>query len=199
MADDDALAREFLLRDFEHWVSCYEKNEAAGESRLAIFTGLITAVGGGVAVLGTTGDGDFVWSRVSGIAAIAATGLLVVGLLTLLRVRRRNRVTTGYIQAIKAIRKEVIRDPALHEAITSGTRLGDRSFWNGGLLHVVMVLNLALALAVGASLASLVPGASTGAIVGAGAALAVSVLVAQVAVVAWRDTTDAGATKPTSG
>lgn len=185
MADDDALAREFLLRDFEHWVACYDRNEAAGETRLALFTGLVTAVGGGIAVLGTR-DGDFEWSRVSGLAAVATGGLLLVGLLTLLRVRRRNRVTDGYIHAIRTIRAQAVRDPALRAAITSRVPAGGRSLWNGGLLHIVMVLNTALALAAGASVAAW---AGATPVLAVGAALVV--LVGQLAFVGWRDAIDA--------
>jgi len=143
-ASNSDPTRDFLLRDFEHWSCSYATNEELGEKRLTIFTGLVAAVLAGLTVLATEG-GSINWNRVEGVAPAALFGLMLFGLLTLFRVLRRNRVTTGYLHALATIREQFLEPELIAKLVEKIPKSAGRPLWNGGLKHIVMVINIGLA------------------------------------------------------
>ena len=135
---------EFLLKDFEHWAASYATNEELGEKRLTLLTGLVAAVLAGLAALATE-NGTVNWARVQGIATPALAGLLVFGVLTLLRVLRRNCVTQGYLHAMATVRRHFLEPELVERLMQMLPMAPGRPLWNGGLKHVVMVINCGLA------------------------------------------------------
>jgi len=79
--------------------------------------------------------------------------LLAVGVITLLRIIRRNAVTDGYIAVLAEMRRQLA--PNLSGKYVRHFEKGKRKWSNGGHAYVVSVLNSALGAAVGWSLAEL--------------------------------------------
>lgn len=140
------LKDEFLLKDFEQWSDSFWKNEQTGEHRLDFLLGLATAVFVALAALAKTDDG-FAWKRVEPLALFALPALLLLGLLMLLRVLRRDRVSSAYIGALCAIRDHALRDDKkLLETITGKTKSFRKRKWiRGAIWEIVATLNALLA------------------------------------------------------
>src|SRR5437016_3578356 len=100
--------RAFLEREFDHWADSYFRNEALGEQRLSFFVGLVTTVLGGLTYLLKDKDLLALDRSARLIAAVATLGLFGLGLLTLFRLVRRNRVTDGCLRALGEIRRLLV-------------------------------------------------------------------------------------------
>lgn len=136
---------EFLLKDFDHWSSSYATNEELGEKRVSFFMGLITATFGGIAFLIEENSTNVIDLFIA--AAFAALVLLLFGLLTLLRIQRRNKQTNHFLELLGELRHRL----APHWASTVGDVLSvdhavkrPRSILNGGYAYIVALLNSAL-------------------------------------------------------
>jgi hypothetical protein len=151
---------EFLRADFQHLCESLLRNEELGEKRVAAF---VTLGGAFFAALGFVADklppaalpsaeaaaadegvGAAVGLGVSlhGAATFLSSVLLALGLLTLLRVVRRNAATDGYIGAMNAIRQELLGERAA--IYTQYLAKGSRGLLNGGQAYIVAVMNVAL-------------------------------------------------------
>jgi hypothetical protein len=89
----------FLLEEYRHLSESFWRNEEVGEKRVNFFITLVTAVIAALVTLATKGKTD-----VYPIAVFALFALLVVGIVTLNRMIRRNRVTDEYKLAMDMIR-----------------------------------------------------------------------------------------------
>lgn len=133
---------DFLAKDFENCSASYWKNEALGESRLKFFVGLVTAVFGGLGFLAKDGAEIHI-KNVQVMACGAVFALVILGVLTLLRIVRRNRVSSGFVHAMKMIRQRLV-DSGYWREYTAQLPPGGRTITNGGLAHVVVAINAGL-------------------------------------------------------
>lgn len=134
--------RSFVQGDFEHIAASLLQNEELGEKRVAFFTALVGSLFAGVGFLLSDLDGAIPFDPHAASAAASAL-LLVVGLLVLARLRRRNAVTDGYKRILGEMRK--LLAPEMSSRYRTLFAPGGRTFWTGGHTQVVAVLNSALA------------------------------------------------------
>jgi 8-oxo-dGTP pyrophosphatase MutT (NUDIX family) len=150
-----ADAKELLLQDFRYFTDSFWKNEQIGETRVNWLIGLVTAAGAGLASLASKQPRV---ENLRTIAAVAIAALLVFGLVTLLRVLKRNEATDTYKHALDASRqmfkdyfdgKQILGQYAPFPKIKS--RKG------GGLAHNVAAINGLLAAALAGTLLTSAP------------------------------------------
>jgi hypothetical protein len=134
-----AEQRAFLQADFEHFADSYQRNEELGERRFQLFIAVVTAVLGGVGFLAQRASGNG-WLPVKEVAIAATLGLLGFGLLTLMRVLRRNEVTNELLAAMKRLREQ-LAGKALVDRYFPTAPPKPRPFLNGGMKHLVAVVN----------------------------------------------------------
>jgi hypothetical protein len=149
MADDSQ--QEFLRADFEHVAASLLQNEELGEKRVTFFTGIVTAFFSGIGFV-TTEMKEVVPVNAYLAALVVSCFLLVMGGLTLLRLKRRNYVTDQLKDVLKRMREagggsltESYRD--LFDK--KPTPRKKRPVWNGGLFHVAGALTLAVGVVFG--------------------------------------------------
>lgn len=99
--------KDLLLADLEHFGESLWRNEELGEKRLTFFVTLVTAVSAGLTALAAIEDVAF--AEVRAAAGIALLVLLVLGLVTYLRMLKRNRVTDQYKARLRVIRETYVR------------------------------------------------------------------------------------------
>lgn len=152
---------EFLLAEYRNLADSFWRNEDAGERRVNFFITLVTAVIGALVALATRSS-DLGSDTVFAVTVFALLALLAFGIVTLLRMIRRNRVTDEYKRAMARIR-------ALFQAEDDRLREYEpfprtaRKIGSGGLAEVVAVFNAlivaALGIVLGAVLSLLAAGA----------------------------------------
>jgi hypothetical protein len=138
---------EFLLKDFEQWSNSYSKNEELGEKRVNFFTSVIAATFGGLGFLAENNPLRTLELYVA--AAFAALVLLLFGILTTLRIKRRNNQTSHYLALIAELRQRLAPHWARTvsgEFIRYDENRRRRSLRNGGYVYVVGLLNSALSM-----------------------------------------------------
>jgi 8-oxo-dGTP pyrophosphatase MutT (NUDIX family) len=155
--------KDLLLRDYDYFAAQFQSNEALGESRLNIFIGLITVVGGGIGLL--VKDAPLKDPRLPWLCAAALAVLLVVGATTFTRMIDRNAVTDRAKAQLDLVRATYRR----HFGATGGfadydlfpPRFGEAAPAFGipprkfaGVAQMVAVLNALLAAALVAALAA---------------------------------------------
>jgi len=96
-------ARELLLADLRHLQESFWKNEETGEKRVTFFITLVTAAITALIAIGREGTKGDLQGEL--LLAFGLSSLLVVGLVTLLRLIKRNEVTDGYKRDMRTIRK----------------------------------------------------------------------------------------------
>lgn len=97
-------AKELLLEDYRYLSDSFWRNEQTGETRVNWFIGIFTAVAGGLVALAGTEDGPR-GELLRLLVIVSLIALLVFGLLTLLRIVKRNEITDGYKQDLDLIRQ----------------------------------------------------------------------------------------------
>jgi hypothetical protein len=129
--------KQFLLEDFKQWSQSYLTNEELGDRRVNLF---IVIAGGAIG-----------WATVRELkeALPVLFGVVVLGLVTLLRVARRNRVSSGLVHALKVIRGKVLDDDLVKDLTAKLPASEARQVSFGGLSTLVLALNSML-LALGA-------------------------------------------------
>lgn len=145
--DMKSIAKEYLLSDFKYLCDSFWKNEEAGERRVQFFIMLVTAVLAATATLIAKASDPLSYDSIYGISLFSLSGLLVFGIITLLRILKRNAVTDGYKRDLDEIRERFkdYFDPC-------GVLFGYEPFGGaskqkfllrkmGGLSHLVAVLN----------------------------------------------------------
>ncbi|MCI0475582.1 MAG: hypothetical protein L0Y55_04995, partial [Anaerolineales bacterium] len=95
---------EFLLAEYKNLADSFWRNEDAGERRVNFFITLVTAVISALVALATRST-DLRPDIISAIIVFALAALLTFGVITLLRMIRRNRATDEYKRAMALIRK----------------------------------------------------------------------------------------------
>lgn len=133
--------KDLLLADLSHFGDSFWRNEEVGEKRINFYVGLVTAVMAGLVTLASSqfaGDNP---GRALELAAAVLAGLFVLGLVTYLRICRRNEVTDQYKKTLKYLRNR-FRELAQFEG-EYDLPLGDkgRSLWDGGLVTMVAAIN----------------------------------------------------------
>jgi hypothetical protein len=119
LGDYNQFEKDIILEDFKSFNDSFWKNEAAGETRVQFFIGLVTAVISGLVALATTvkkhtatgADPAALITEQSFliITAVALLSLIVIGLITFLRMVKRNCVTDEYKAAMDYIRQSYMR------------------------------------------------------------------------------------------
>jgi 8-oxo-dGTP pyrophosphatase MutT (NUDIX family) len=107
-------SKELLLADHKYLCDSFRENEQIGERRIKFFITLVTAVMAASATLATSSEGIFNIKmdddkRLAVIIFFALFFLLVIGIITLLRMIKRNSVTDGYKKDLDDIR-QIFRD-----------------------------------------------------------------------------------------
>jgi CYTH domain len=147
---------EFLLAEYRYLADSFWRNEEGGEKRVNFFITLVTAVLAALVALATK-QGSLTDGQIVGISFAACLGLLAVGILTFLRLIRRNHVSDSYKRAMDRLRCRFREwDPAAlggHEPFPKSDR-PHRSFGRGGLTDLVAAVNSVIAAAAAATLAA---------------------------------------------
>lgn len=96
---------EVLLAELQIFEEAMWRSEDTGEKRFNFFVTLLTAAAAGlVALWGATSLSDPVKNRLDEISAYVSGALLLFGLLTLMRMKQRDRVTAQYKRSTWFIR-----------------------------------------------------------------------------------------------
>lgn len=104
--------RELLLKDYDHFSEALFRNEDIGEKRLNFLLTLVTAVTAGLVALSTASNPP-AFGTLNGISTCAVGFLLIIGVLTQLRIRKRDRVSDEYKAILTAIRSQ-LADPSTY-------------------------------------------------------------------------------------
>jgi heme exporter protein D len=141
----DVSKNDFLIADFQHWSESYWREEEVGERRVNFLVTLSTAVIAGLVALHEVhGFGaGFFW-----VAAGALLSLLTLGIVTLMRVLRRNEKVDGYIHAIRTYRRHFVSEPLLKKVLEEVPP--PRTLATGGLALMVSCMNGLVLAALGA-------------------------------------------------
>lgn len=99
-----ADSKELLLADYRYLADSFWKNELTGETRVNWFVGIVTASIGGLLSLVRAQNGPSIESLLPIIIA-SLSSLLAFGIITLLRIIKRNETTDGYKRDFDAIRQ----------------------------------------------------------------------------------------------
>ena len=142
--------KDLLLEDHKYFQTSFWKNEESGETRVRFYLTLVTAVLAAIATLITSDGASFFDAHVLYITAISLISLLFFGVITLLRMIKRNVVTDEYKKGMDEVRKQF----RLHYDVEGllddykpfekpPGRRGKRAVVRtlGGLTHTVSVIN----------------------------------------------------------
>lgn len=142
--------KELLLEDYRNFSESLWKNEQTGETRVNWFIGIVTAGAGGL--VGLTSSQHRPHGEPLRLIFVATLfALFSFGIVTLLRIMKRNETTDGYKRDSDRIR-QMFRDyfdgdKILREYHPFGQKGGDKNFRRGigGLAHTVLTINSLLA------------------------------------------------------
>jgi hypothetical protein len=104
LGEPDERSKEFLLAEYRYFTDSLWRNEEGGEKRVQFFITLVTAVLAGLVAFIKPQSGEVRAEATYPMVAGALAALLVIGYVTLKRMRHRNRVTDGYKRTIDLIR-----------------------------------------------------------------------------------------------
>lgn len=102
--DQQRHSVDFLLAEYGYLGDCFWRNEETGEKRVNFFITLVTAAIAALVALATSKEGNLREANVYFITVFALLALLSFGIVTLLRMIRRNLVTDEYKRAMDSIR-----------------------------------------------------------------------------------------------
>ena len=151
MPDKKDTAKELLFADYKYLTDSFWKNEETGETRVRFYITLVTAVLAAVATLLTKFDDALFDASILYVSIVAVSFLLVFGVVTLLRIIKRNTVTDGYKKDLDDLRAVISKHyddegvldnyhPFGHGKVGKTTL---RRF--GGLTHTVSTINSVIA------------------------------------------------------
>ena len=147
--DSRLAVKDFLLAEYHNIAESFWKNEQTGETRVNWFIGIVTAgVGGlfGFTAAEKRPHGEPL--RLIFLAALFA--LLSFGIVTLLRIMKRNETTDGYKKDSARIRRLFAESFDEAEVLRNYRSFGDNKGANealrklGGLSHTVSTINSVL-------------------------------------------------------
>lgn len=145
--------KELLLEDYRYRAEALKSSEAAGETRLNIFVGMVTLVSGGLVALSTS-DAKIDTPVLFFMIITALLVLAVIGVFTLLRLILRNKHTDQCKKNLDHIRETFkdhfdeehllkhyypVKRPSMNSVKIEKGLSGERGF--GGLLHLMMAIN----------------------------------------------------------
>lgn len=149
-SDTNRSADNFALEEYKHLSALFRQNEDAGERRITLLLTLTTAVSAGLVALLTSHGTCLTTDNLSYIANGAIIALLILGLVTLRRICKRNQTSDSYKVGMDRIRSYFEEsDRRLSSYHPFKTSRGTPSFWerhrflNGGLLTITCILNSA--------------------------------------------------------
>jgi len=139
-----SAVKELLLEDYRHATESLWKNEQIGETRVNWFIGIVTAAAGGLIGL-TTAEPRPHGEPLRLIFVATLFALLAFGIMTLLRIMKRNEKTDGYKKDCDRVR-QMFRDHFDSEEILSayvpfGSEGEKKPRTLGGLAHTVLMIN----------------------------------------------------------
>ncbi len=159
------LGISLLWKDYDHISKSLAENENVGEKRITFFLTLTTAIITAIITFNTTGKISTDIKLLTSISAIFT--LLAIGLIILLRMIKRNKITDEYKIALDSIRQRIkdfsgsdwyLRDYTLLGQMKPGPlrgRNGKKTINRknkprklGSLTHIMAILNSALATAI---------------------------------------------------
>ncbi len=136
---------DFLLAEYQHFSESFWRNEERGEKIVSFFITITTAIISGIIILVTSEHGKVSDNIIKVIAVAALFATLMLGLVTFIRIIKRNHVTDEYRAIIKYLRAQFINNaPSNQEKYElpfddSSQKPG---FWClGGLAITVAVIN----------------------------------------------------------
>ena len=141
-----AAVKEFLLAEYHNVADSFWKNEQTGETRVNWFIGIVTAAVGGLFGL-TTAEKRPHGEPLRLIYLAALFALLSFGVVTLLRMMKRNETTDGYKKDGKRIRRlfaESFDDAGIlrnYGSFGAGSEPKETLRKLGGLSHTVSTIN----------------------------------------------------------
>jgi bis(5'-nucleosidyl)-tetraphosphatase len=147
-------SKEFLLEEYKYLCDSFWKNEETGEKRVQFFITLVTAVLAALATLFPKAIEKDCINDVLGIILFTLVALIIFGVITLLRIAKRNEVTDGYKKDLDEIRQR-FKDFFDKSGVLSGYEPFKGSTKDkyairkiGGLAHTVAAINSVILAAV---------------------------------------------------
>ncbi len=153
--DSRTAVKEFLLEEYRNFSESLWKNEQTGETRVNWFIGIVTAAAGGLGAL-TTADSPPQGETLRLIIVATLCALFAFGIITLLRIMKRNRTTDGYKKDCDKVR-QLFKVHFDVDKILSGYEpfrpKGDKNLTRtlGGLAHTVLTINSLLVAGIAAA------------------------------------------------
>jgi len=155
--DPNAAVKELLIEEYRNFSESLWKNEQTGETRVNWFLGIVSAASAGLIGLATAErrpHGD----RLKFMLAGALFALIAFGIVTLVRIKKRNDTTDGYKKDTDKVRQlfkenfdkeqKILSD--FHPFKKPGESYPARKF--GGLIDIVVTINALLFAALTAAL-----------------------------------------------
>ena len=148
-ADDKAESRnaikELLLEDYRNFSESLWKNEQTGETRVNWFIGIVTAATGGLVGL-TTSEQRPHGGPLRLIFVATLFAMFSFGIITLLRIMKRNRTTDEYKENCDQVRQMFKNHFDMDEILKEYQPFGKRPDQKlarklGGLAHTVLTIN----------------------------------------------------------
>lgn len=155
--DPKAAVKELLLEEYRNFSEALWKNEQTGETRVNWFLGIVSGASAGLIGLATA-ERRPRGESLKLILVAALFALIAFGIVTLLRIKKRNDTTDGYKKDTDRVRR-LFKDHFdteakilgnYHPFRQSGEGYSPRRF--GGLIDIVVTVNALLFAALGASL-----------------------------------------------
>jgi 8-oxo-dGTP pyrophosphatase MutT (NUDIX family) len=142
--------KDFLLEEYKNLADCFWKNEQSGETRVNLFIGFAGAAIGGLVTLVSSEHSPAHGETLRLIVGASLSALIVLGIVTLFRMLKRNATTDGYKQGCDVIR-QLFKDHFDDDHILLGyypfaaardkTKKPSEYRKIGGLTHTVAVIN----------------------------------------------------------
>jgi len=131
---------DFLLAEYKNLAESFWHNEEIGEKRLNFFMTLVTAVIAALVALATKQNDALPSADVKLIAVYALLALLAFGLVTLMRLIKRNQTTDEYKRGMAKIRAQFCESD-VRLASYQPFEKRQRTLFRGGLVEMVAVIN----------------------------------------------------------
>ncbi|HZS35651.1 MAG TPA: hypothetical protein VFF06_02435 [Polyangia bacterium] len=146
--------RELYLYEYDRLGAAFAENESMGEGRVSLYLGVWTAAVGGVGLLldkESSAAQSPQLPELKKLAVAALSALLVLGVVTLVRIQKRNLHTDELIDAMARVRRLLLL-PASVELfyVVTGWKSGMKerrikprrdALLHGGLSHVIYLAN----------------------------------------------------------
>ena len=143
--EDQGTREKFLFEEYRAWTDALNRSEQIGEGRLRFFLTFSTAVLGGVGALARDGDGNIQMARAVPLLGWVMPALLLLGLVTFLRMLRRNETTDEYKVRLARVRLALGQADESDRKVAIEGKMRSRRLRDGGLAVVMLALLALLA------------------------------------------------------